>query len=205
MPRRRRVRSEQAPRLRSPRPAAVDALGPYARTQLTVKALGLALALDVPADVFASRAIDDGTLLLLRNLPGRAPASFLDLGCGYGALGLPVAARHPQARALLVDRDLLAVRAAAHNARALGLGNVEVRPGLGYRDLPAGAAPFDLVLCNVPARIGGRAIAYLLEAGRSLLSAAGELRVVVLRDLRQAVEAAALEGLLLAAEGKNHL
>src|SRR5438445_5893317 len=122
MPRRRRPRTRTPPRL--PRPSALDALGPYARTQLTVKALGLALALDVPADVFASRAIDDGTLLLLRNLPGRAPASLLDLGCGYGALGLPVAARYPQARALLVDRDLLAVRAAAHNASALGLGNV---------------------------------------------------------------------------------
>src|SRR5437870_3421770 len=108
MPRTRRARSENAPRLRPPRPAAVDALGPYARTQLIVKALGLALALDVPADVFATHALDAGTRLLLRNLPGRAPASFLDLGCGYGALGLPVAARHPQARALLVDRDLLA-------------------------------------------------------------------------------------------------
>ena len=205
MPRTRRVRSEQAPRLRSPRPAAVDAVGPYARTQLTVKALGLALALDVPADVFASRAIDDGTLLLLRNLPGRAPASVLDLGCGYGALGLPVAARYPQARALLVDRDLLAVRAAAHNATALGLGNVEVRPGLGYRDLPRVGATFDLVLCNVPARIGGRAIAYLLEAGRSLLPAGGELRAVVIRDLRESMEATALEGLRLAAQGKNHL
>src|SRR5438128_8646689 len=199
MPRRRRPRTRTPPRL--PRPSALDALGPYARTQLTVRALGLALALDVPADVFATRAIDQGTLLLLRNLPERAPGSFLDLGCGYGALGLPIAARHPQARGLLVDRDLLAIRTAAHNARALGLSNVEARPGLGYRDLPDGAAPFDLLLCNVPARIGQRAIAYLLEAGRSLLAPSGELRAVVIRDLRESVETSALEGLRIAAEG----
>ena len=103
----------------------------------------------------------------MRNLPDVAPQSLLDLGCGYGAIGLTLAARHPAARALLVDRDLLAVRAAAHNARTLGLGNVEVRPSLGYRDVPA-SLRFDLVLCNVPARIGPRAIAYFLDAGRAL-------------------------------------
>jgi 16S rRNA G1207 methylase RsmC len=198
----RRSRQKTAP----PRPsaAAIEALGPYARTRLTVRALGLVLPLDVPADVFATRAIDDGTLLLLRNLPERPPGSLLDLGCGYGALGLPVAARFPAARALLVDRDLLAVRAAAHNARSLGLANVEARPGLGYRDLSPGAR-FDLVLCNVPARIGPRGVAYLMDAGRSLLTREGELRAVVIRDLREQVEAAEVPGLRLAAEGKNHL
>ena len=183
--------------------ATAGALGPYARARLEVHALGLKLPLDVPADVFATRAIDDGTLLLLRNLPDRAPASFLDLGCGYGALGLPVAARHPGARALLVDRDLLAVRAAAHNARSLCLGNVEVRPGLGYRGLED--ARFELILCNVPARIGPRGVAYLLDAGRPLLAPGGELRAVVIRDLREQVEAAAVPGVRLVAERRNHV
>jgi len=187
-----------------PSPEAIRALGPYARTRLTVRALGLALPLDVPAEVFATRAIDEGTLLLLRNLPAAPPRSLLDLGCGYGALGLPIAARFPEARTLLVDRDLLAVRAAAHNAGALRLANVEARPGLGYRDLPEGAR-FDLVLCNVPARIGALGVAYLLEAGRSLLTPGGELRAVVIRDLRDQVEAANIAGARLAASGKNHL
>jgi 16S rRNA G1207 methylase RsmC len=170
------------PALAAPSAAAFRALGPYARTRLVEKALGLTLSLDVPADVFSTQRIDDGTLLLLANLPAGAPRSFLDLGCGYGALGLPIAARYPEARGLLVDRDLLAVAAAAHNARALGLANVEVRPGLGYSGLDGQS--FDWVLCNVPARIGERAIRYLLEAGRTL----GEVRVVVIRDLMPALE-----------------
>jgi 16S rRNA (guanine1207-N2)-methyltransferase len=188
----------------APTPAARAALGPYARTRLTVRALGLSLPLDVPSDVFATRAVDTGTLLLLRNLPDHAPRSLLDLGCGYGALGLPVAARFPDAAALLVDRDLLAVRAAAHNARSLALSNVQVLPSLGYRDLPS-AARFDLLLCNLPARIGPRGIAYLLDAGRSLLAPGGELRAVAIRDLRDQVEGAQVSGLQLAAQGQNHL
>src|SRR5262249_42603871 len=100
----------------APSSSARAALGPYARGRLMEKAPGFpTLALDVPWDVFSSQRIDEGTLLLLRHLPEGQPSSFLDLGCGYGALGLPVAARWPAARALLIDRDLLAVAGSAHN------------------------------------------------------------------------------------------
>ncbi len=183
-----------------PRPsaAAYRALGPYARGRLVEKALGQTLSLDVPWDVFSSQRIDEGTLLLLEHLPARAPDSVLDLGCGYGALGLPVAARWPKARCLLIDRDLLAVAAAAHNARSLGLGNVDVRPGLGYRGL---SEKFDWVLCNVPARIGARAIRYFFEGGRAL---GAEVRAVVIRDLVPAVEELRLPGLEHVARGPRH-
>jgi 16S rRNA G1207 methylase RsmC len=192
-------RRAEAVKLPAPSTAAWKALGPYARGRLVEKALGLTLALDVPWDVFSSQRIDEGTLLLLGHLPEAAPRSLLDLGCGYGALGLPVAARWPATRCLLVDRDLLAVAASAHNARALGLGNVEVRPGLGYRDLQR--ERFDLVLCNVPARIGPRAISYLLEGGRTL---GAEVRAVVIRDLAKVVEGLGLAGLRRLARGPRH-
>ncbi|HEY2029170.1 MAG TPA: methyltransferase [Myxococcales bacterium] len=179
--------------------AARKALGPYARGRLVVRALGQTLALDVPHDVFSSQRIDDGTLLLLDHLPAGEPRSVLDLGCGYGALGLPVAARFPAARCVLLDRDLLAVAASAHNARVLGLTNATVQPGLGYRGLQA--ERFDWVLCNVPARIGARAIRYLLEGGRAL---GAEVRAVVIRDLAQVVEGLGLPGLTHVARGPRH-
>ncbi|HYS09901.1 MAG TPA: methyltransferase [Myxococcales bacterium] len=186
--------------LPAPSAAARKALGPYARGRLVEAAPGFpTLSLDVPWDVFSSQRIDEGTLLLLRHLPEGEPASFLDLGCGYGALGLPVAARWPKARALLIDRDLLAVAASAHNATALRLGNVEVRPGLGYRGL-AGRR-FDWILCNVPARIGPRAIRYLLEGGRAL---GAEVRAVVIRDLAGLVRSLGLPGLSQVASGPRH-
>jgi 16S rRNA (guanine1207-N2)-methyltransferase len=201
---------QRRPGRKLPAPSAEGraALGPWARTRLTVHALGLSLALDVPCDVFSTQRIDEGTQLLLGHLPEGEPASFLDLGCGYGALGLPVAARFPRASALLVDRDLLAVRASAHNARALGLGNVRALPSLGYRDLPQGAVPFDWLLCNVPARIGPAAVGSLIEAGCALLSSSGELRAVVIRDLAPTVEAQARARSLAArtvARGPRHV
>jgi 16S rRNA G1207 methylase RsmC len=182
-----------------PSAAAWKALGPYARSRLVLRALGQTLSLDVPHDVFSTQRIDDGTLLLLEHLPQGEPERVLDLGCGYGALGLPIAARYPKASLLLVDRDLLAVAASAHNARALGLANVEARPGLGYHGLSG--RRFDWVLCNVPARIGPVAIRYLLEGGQSL---GAEVRVVVIRDLAPVVEGLGLRGLSHVARGPRH-
>ena len=183
--------------LPAPSAAAWKALGPYARGKLLLRALGQSLTLDVPHDVFSSQYIDDGTLLLLENLPAGEPRRVLDLGCGYGALGLPIAARFPRAQLLLIDRDLLAVAASALNGQ--GLANVEARPGLGYRGLSG--QRFDWVLCNVPARIGARAIRYLMEGGRAL---GAEVRVVVIRDLGQVVEGLGLEGLSHVAQGPRH-
>jgi 16S rRNA (guanine1207-N2)-methyltransferase len=190
-----RSRGAGAPPPELPKPSAdgYRALGPYAKTRFTVHALGLSLGLDVPGDVFSTQRIDEGTQLLLSHLPSsaeRPPASLLDLGCGYGALGLPVAARFPHLRALLIDRDLLAVSASAHNAKALGLSNVEARPSLGYRDLLQ-EERFDWLLCNVPARIGGLAIGAFLEGGRARLMPGGELRMVAIRDLVPTVVAEA--------------
>jgi SAM-dependent methyltransferase len=185
--------------LPAPSAAARKALGPYARGRLVLRALGQTLALDVPHDVFSSQRIDDGTLLLLDHLPAGEPKSVLDLGCGYGALGLPVAARFQAARCVLLDRDLLAVAASAHNARVLGLVNVTVQPGLGYRGLQR--ERLDWVLCNVPARIGSRAIRYLLEGGRAL---GAEVRAVVIRDLAPVVEELGLAGLTHVARGARH-
>jgi SAM-dependent methyltransferase len=186
--------------LPAPSAAARKVLGAYARGRVELAAPGFPrLALDVPWDVFASQGIDEGTLLLLRHLPPEPPHSLLDLGCGYGALGLPAAARWPSTRCVLVDRDLLAVAAAAHNAGALGLGNVDVRAGLGYRELQG--ERFDLVLCNVPARIGPRAIGYLLEGGRAL---GAEVRAVVIRDLSPVVRGLGLRGLVHLGAGPRH-
>ena len=161
---------------------------PWLKSTLQFDALGARLRLSLPHDVFSAIGIDEGTLLLLDHLPAGSPVSVLDMGCGYGPLGLPIAARFPGARVEMVDRDLLVLAFARSNALANGLANAVVYGSLGFRDLRPRDRPFDWILCNVPARIGRPFIAHLLEAGRALLAPAGELRVVVIRDLVPVVE-----------------
>jgi 16S rRNA (guanine1207-N2)-methyltransferase len=153
---------------------------------VSAQLLGRRFRLQTAPGLFSADRIDDGTRLLLENLPESAPGTVLDLGCGYGPLGLPVAAVHSQASVVLVDRDLLAVEMAKHNGAAAHLANVNCKPSLGYRDV--GDERFDWILCNVPARIGAPAIRYLLGAGAARLAPGGALRVVVIRDLAPIVE-----------------
>lgn len=169
--------------------------------------LGNRVSFATARGLFSADRIDDGTRLLLSHLPAlfatpsssdapaRARIDVLDLGCGYGALGLAVAVAHANATLTLIDRDRIAVAYAARNAETLGLERVRALAGLGYRDLDA-TERFDSILCNVPARIGERAIAYLIGEGARRLAPHGEVRVVVIRDLGAVVERVADEARL---------
>ncbi|MFN0062354.1 MAG: methyltransferase [Myxococcaceae bacterium] len=132
--------------------------------------------------LFSSDRIDDGTRLLLAHLPQTTPVRALDLGCGYGALGLPIAAKFPECEVTMVDRNLEAVSHAKRNAEQHGLsGRVRAFGSLGYRDVPE--SQFDWIVCNVPARIGDAAMEYICRVGQARLSPNGTVALVVISDL----------------------
>ena len=82
--------------------------------------------------VFSPRAIDEGTLLLLDYLDIQPADNCLDLGCGYGPLGLVMAKLAPQGVTHLVDKDFVAVDYAMPNSSV----------ALSYADFPSpGASP----------------------------------------------------------------
>ncbi len=154
---------------------------PWHKGEHSIKIADRELQFAIPHDVFSTLRIDEGTILLLKHLPEAPPAKVLDLGCGYGALGLPVAALHPKSRVKLVDRDLLAVEWARRNAVKNDLRGVEVVGSLGFDQIED--RDYDWILCNVPARIGKPFMVHLFKEGSRRLNRGGELRVVVIRDL----------------------
>lgn len=153
---------------------------PWFKSKFRYSALGSDLQIQIPFDVFSTQRIDEGTLLLLDHLPSSSPANILDMGCGYGALGLPIAAHYPNTKVVMVDRDLLAVTWSKKNAENNSLANVRAWGSLGFRDVHE---KFDWILCNVPARIGEPFIKNLIQLGCARLNPDGELRVVVINDL----------------------
>src|SRR3989338_9294100 len=62
----------------------------------------------VSQELFSSDVVDAGTKLLLKSLAVKAQ-KILDLGCGYGVLGVALAAADESRDIHLVDRDALAV------------------------------------------------------------------------------------------------
>lgn len=115
-------------------------------------------AFDAAHTVFSSFEIDTGTDLLLRTLDVKslAPERILDLGCGYGVLGIILAHLFPTAHVTLVDKDLLAVRYAQHNSRLNNVPEVQVMGSVGLEQVCD--CSFDLIVSNIPAKIGDDAI-----------------------------------------------
>jgi 16S rRNA (guanine1207-N2)-methyltransferase len=72
--------------------------------------------------LFSPRRVDDGTRLLLDHADVLATDRCLDLGCGYGPIGLTFARKAHQGHCTLVDKDFVAVEYSRRNAELNGLG-----------------------------------------------------------------------------------
>lgn len=141
---------------------------------------------DVAHTLFSSFEIDKGTDLLLRTLATPPPQHILDLGCGCGVLGVVLARLFPQATVTMADRDLLAVRYARHNCTENGVSNVLVFGSVGLDAV--GPGPYDLIVSNIPAKIGETAIEHdFLLAPLQRLSPGGAFWFVVVSGLNHLI------------------
>ncbi len=121
--------------------------------------------------VFAHERIDPGTRLLIEAMRIHPADDVLDVGCGYGAIGLVAASLAPRGDVVLIDVNARAVELAAENARRLRRQNVEVYQGDGTA--PLRGRRFDVVLMNPPIRAGRGVVARLVEESMEVLRPGG--------------------------------
>ncbi len=145
------------------------------------------LQLRTSQELFSSHDIDTGTRFLLRSIvqAGYRPKLILDVGCGYGPLGLMLKKVYPESRVHMIDRDALAVAYARQNADLNGLKGVEIYGGLGYDDLMGN--DYDLIVSNIPGKAGEGVIAYLVREARYYSTQGGMVAIVVVEALESMV------------------
>jgi len=102
--------------------------------------------------VFSKRRVDLGTRLLIECMMLPQNGEVLDIGCGYGAVGIAAAAFNPCLHVVLADVNGRAVWLARQNAEKNCVGNVEVRRGRLYE--PVKNLAFDCILSNPPVSAG---------------------------------------------------
>src|SRR5882762_9382555 len=68
--------------------------------------------------LFSPEKIDEGTSLLLKHVDVEQDSKILDLGCGYGAIGITLAKLAPRGNIHMVDKDFVAVGYSRKNAKA---------------------------------------------------------------------------------------
>jgi 16S rRNA (guanine1207-N2)-methyltransferase len=138
------------------------------------------LTLTTDRGVFAAGGVDSGTKYLLLEAPTPpATGTFVDVGCGYGAIACTLAARAPGATVWAVDVNRRALDLCRANATALGLHNVRVAAA---DDVPDDLE-VDLLWSNPPIRIGKPALHALLGRWLGRLGPDGRALLVVQKHL----------------------
>ena len=136
---------------------------------------GEALRFTTDAGVFSRGEVDFGTNTLLKSLPQEMAGRVLDLGCGWGAVGVSVGKRYPACEIVMTDVNARARALAERNARDNGVDALAVQ-GDGLENVEGA---FDYILTNPPIRAGKQVIYRLFAESRKRLSPGGSLYLVI--------------------------
>lgn len=134
--------------------------------------------------IFSPREIDSGTELFLKYLDIKEDEVALDIGCGYGPIGLAIAACAPKGQVHMVDKDFVAVEYANKNAQLNQLGNAQAYLSNGLSNVPKDIQ-FTTVVSNIPAKVGKEMLSIMLHDIHKQLAPGGQLVVVTINGLRQ--------------------
>lgn len=138
---------------------------------------GMAFKFITDSAVFSRERVDFGSALLIEAMQIEESDTVLDLGCGYGPIGMTAAKLAPQGRVYMVDVNERAAALARRNLAENGVTNAEVRTGDGLD--PVRGLTFDKVLTNPPIRAGKQTIYRMIEDAHAALKPGGSIYVVI--------------------------
>ena len=123
------------------------------------------------SSVFSKKRVDLGTRLLIDAMVLPETGAVLDVGCGYGAVGIAAAASNSQLRVIMTDVNMRAVHLARQNAEKNKVSNIEVRCGYLYE--PVKGLTFNCVLSNPPVSAGMKTVkAIITQAPKAMANKA---------------------------------
>ncbi|WP_436701704.1 class I SAM-dependent methyltransferase [Nocardioides sp. BYT-33-1] len=152
----------------------------FQRAPVEAEVWGQRLRLVSGSGVFAQGRLDIGTSVLFRETEPPSGGRILDLGCGYGVIGLACALAAPEATVTAVDVNRRAVLLATENAATLGV--TDRFTALAPEDVDP-AATYDEIWSNPPIRIGKAALHDLLLTWLPRLAPGGRAVMVVGKNL----------------------
>ena len=148
---------------------------------------GQSLTFNTTWGLFSPRQIDEGSWLLLKHLAIGKRETCLDLGCGYGPIGITVACQYPDSTVHMVDKDFVAVDYARRNAERNGALNTEIYLSNGLSAVPPGLM-FDTIMANLPSNTGKELLQIILQDACARLKPGGQLVAVTITGLREFIK-----------------
>lgn len=129
------------------------------------------------SSVFSKKRVDTGTRLLIENMKLPNKGCVLDVGCGYGAVGIAAAALNPQLHVVMTDVNRRAVLLAKQNAERNHARNVEVHQGNLYQ--PVQNQRFDCILSNPPVSAGMETVKAIITEAPKVMTNKATFQMVV--------------------------
>ena len=128
--------------------------------------------------VFSKDKLDYGTRLLLETITTKnLEGNILDLGCGYGIIGLIIATTYPQTTVDMTDITNRALELARQNTK--NLKNVNIYKSDIYKDI---TNKYNYIITNPPIRVGKQIIREFLITAKDYLKENGELWFVMRKN-----------------------
>lgn len=140
----------------------------------------LDLVFETAPSLFSPKGLDPGTRAMLRHARFEPGDKVLDLGCGYGPVGVYAALVVKPEAVWMVDIDPVAVDYARRNLRLNGAEGASVVQSDGFADVRE--AGFTKILCNPPYHTDFSVPKHLIEKGFNRLTIGGTLWMVTKRD-----------------------
>ncbi len=129
------------------------------------------------SSVFSKRKVDCGTRLLIESMALPQAGCVLDIGCGYGVVGIAVAKLNPNLHVVMTDVNARAVRLAKKNVALNRVTNAEVRYGFFYE--PVEDLKFNCVLSNPPVSAGMETVKAIVAGAPKVMAAEASFQMVI--------------------------
>ncbi|WEK53819.1 MAG: class I SAM-dependent methyltransferase [Candidatus Cohnella colombiensis] len=148
-----------------------------ARQSFEAKLRGYPLKLTSDAGVFSRDGVDYGSRALIEQMEFADNATILDVGCGYGPMGLTAARLAPRGHVTLIDINERAVELAQYNASLNRISNVSFAVSNLFGAVEG--KTYDVILSNPPIRAGKAVVHQLFAEAWSHLKPGGSLWIVI--------------------------
>ena len=155
--------------------------------EIVVNLLDNELTLHTRWGVFSPRSIDEGTLLLMKHIEVGVNDICLDLGCGYGPIGLALAKHCTKGEVHMIDKDFVAIELANNNAKLNNLSNAKAYFSDAFLQVP-NEVKFDQVISNLPAKVGREQLSIILYDALDVLKPGGKITVVTINGLKNFIK-----------------
>ena len=155
--------------------------------EIVVNLLDNELTLHTRWGVFSPRSIDEGTIMLMKHIEVGVSDICLDLGCGYGPIGLALAKHCTKGEVHMIDKDFVAIELANNNANLNNLSNTKAYFSDAFLQVPS-EVKFDQVISNLPAKVGREQLSIILYDAFDALKPGGKITVVTIKGLKDFIK-----------------